>query len=69
MAKSTTCQHDRVQEIMDGDDFESRLLALRDEANRAGDDLQANICNSALRGDIDHARACAIIMSDVESQS
>ena len=47
---------------------DEQILALRDEANRAGDDLGASICNSALRGDANHRRAVAVMIDDARAQ-
>ena len=41
-------------------------MALRREANAAGDELQASLCNSAIRGNADHRYACAVVMADAE---
>lgn len=57
----------RVQTIMSGADFGDRLVALRREANAAGDELQASLCNSAIRGNVDHRYACAVVMADAEA--
>jgi hypothetical protein len=47
---------------------DEQIEALRDEANAAGDDLAASLCNSALRGNLDHRKACAVMIADAAAQ-
>lgn len=47
---------------------DEQILALREEAIAAGDDLQASLCNSAIRGNADHRLACAVAMANAAAQ-
>jgi hypothetical protein len=63
----TTNQTSRVNNILATLD-DDQILALRAEAIRAGDDLGASVCNSALRGDANHRRAVAVMIDDARAQ-
>lgn len=55
--------------ILDAPEFLDRVRALYGEATAAGDELQVDICCSALAGNMLARLECARVMREAEAQS
>jgi hypothetical protein len=60
-------RNDNIARILESDDCDNRIEALRDKARRAGDDYTVDVCNRALGDGCDDARRDAAgILADAD---
>ena len=62
-----TTRNDNIARIIESDDFDNRLDALRNEAAMAGNDAMVDVCDLAIDGDDDARHEVAGVLADAEA--